>query len=896
MAGLWIGYKSKVTGSTWQDISANVVQNKLTYSAEENELSEFSLILNEPVDSGDAFIYPVPGDEIVVCETNLKTKVLADSLAGRIVESQSTIKAWDKTTSQWVCQFAVTVGQPDPSSDEVILDYKTSTALSTILDAILLTNTFSDLSGVVNSRSYPKYDLLASDINVESIDFLGSPIQALTETLKSIGYKWKMGAFSEPDSSNVINLVYQIIIYDKTGLTPGRGSAWSSGITDATLKNFQVQNPAYSSATHNGLDAQPQYFWTEKDFSIKSHTRNVKNYVKLFGVVEGLYTGIVNRYAARSEVNFNVGSKAKDITAAGRKVYSPAVTVPSTSSITIRPEKAQMLVIDQSRLTDQKLKAWLSDSSTWITTYYTYIDGNGDTVSTQSHPIPFTISGVIVTFDYAIIETVAINDHFEAVHTVELLPENTPDADLPTYYALKHCKPTELGYVTFNNSTAPTMEQVFSCVFETLSDYESKEIFESSVRSYGLKHEKKEFELVLTDDKIEQIIQAYEVTAEPIQEINVISLRPEPLQLGWVLGVNLTDLVNKTFVVESIKSSYKHPTGQDGRPLIEQKIKLSSYRDNLKDLLNSFKNPVNLKQAVLAELKNSRVSNAFGFEFSLTDRELLPKLIFVSDQGGSYYNLYKADIDGSNIEQLTFYTDTLIGSKVDIRSDGQKISYGYNGNIWQYDTISTISTQITNSGDNVSASYSPITNNLGFLTDRSGAWRIAFFAEGESDLLGDTPTTLVNTTFPVGGAAKGGSFSFTNDGLSMAYSAGTDGVGAGVDIWKIDIDDTNNSVILPGAGNSFNPDYNTDNSAFAYNHPSGSYHAVWKYDTVATLLASGAFENTEARYSRSDGGVYIYYLGGATLAIKRMLPDGTGQTDIIADGHYYGSVVEGGIY
>lgn len=860
--GLWIGYRSKDTGSAWQDVSVYVPQNQLSFSVEENELLEFSLILNEPIDGSSNYIYPVCGDEIVVCETDEKLVILGDALAGRIIDVEKQIKSWDDANSQWRCQFNVSVKQPDPATEIISLNYKTGTTLSTILDAMLLTTTQSDLGGIVNSTAYSKYNLIAFDTTVDSFDFVGSPLEALTVLLKSIGYKWKVSAFCEPDATSVINVLYQIIIYDREGITPERGSAWSTGITDSTLRLFAVDNPEYSSNTHDGTEERPQRFWTEKDFNHRQHTRTIKNYVKLFGVLEdpdGI-RGIDERYAARGETEFKTRFKAGDIYYAGRKVYSPIVTKSSQSVFTINPEKAEQMVKDQSKLTNQKLRAWVRASYLSGGTFYTYVNGDGDTVSTQSEPVPFTISGTTVTLDYAIIETINVGDAFSAVHTVELLPENTDTADLPTYYALKHCKPTEVGSVTFNNSTAPTFkpEQVFIAIYSRLKDYNDEKIFTDSIRNYGLKFEKKEFDFVITEAQVEALTQNLEELAEPIDEVSFTSLRPVPVQLGWQLAVQVTDIVDKIMTVESVSCEYKHHTGQNGRPLIEQKVKLSTRKSTLKELLLNMQTRKDKEQAVLERKYENRLSNNLGFEFKITGD--------IETNWGNYNAWVESEkiyyqvesMTGSATEiidlstAITNFNAVLTGQSNISNSDSTKICFSNDTttdtNQYQIRTCNLDGTGLANLTNDVALDErNPVwdkANDYIIFDKETGARR--YIARRDSD--GSNLTTV----YDAGGYYTSPSVSQIDGTVVFVVQSGSN--------YEIYNDSGTNLTNYGGSNISIRPAWSPDGTKIAYSFRNGSDREVTIMDADGsnkTTLTTGEFDLVTG-WSQDNNYVYFY--------------------------------------
>lgn len=641
MNGLALYFKAD-GATSYEDLSVYLQQEGLTYDQQENELAQFTFTLKVPKDSTGEFIYPEPGDEFILCETSERLRLLNNSLGGKVEDITAYPYQWDATKSTWVCDFMVTVRQFNPCIEEVAINEKSPKLLSELLDDIIINNTGDILGGTINGETYPKYKLLAPDINVGSFDFLGDPLQSLTEVVKSIDYKWKMIGFSAPSGSEVDRL-FQILIYSTAGIAPARGSAWENGINNSTYRSFRAPNNEYSSATHDGTDDEPAAFWTEKDLSIRKHAYNLKNLIKVFGVreEEGDVLQFIQRYAARGETNFILPHKARDIYYAGRKVFCRVNGITSSDVFDIWPaSKAEQLVRDQAKLTNQKLVFRMEiGTNQW------------------SPFVGCTISGTTVTADEDIIG-IANNAGVEFIHTAELINENTLESDRPTYYSTKHCKPTELGSVTFDNATAPSfeLEQVFTCLYSALYDFNKKLIFNSSIRKHGLRMDKRDLPLPITFDQLDQLERVFEKLAEPIKEITVTSLRPEPVELGWIIPIDLTGLLTENLVVEAVKSTYIHYKGQNRRPLIEQVITLSSYRDSLKDLLLSLRNRVEKNQAVLEDVKEDRGRSGFGFGFKIvSDVETTgytQKIIYGEYQAAFDDIVKRSDLDGSNVETL----------------------------------------------------------------------------------------------------------------------------------------------------------------------------------------------------------------------------------------------------
>jgi len=747
----------------WHDIE-KWTEARITFSADENQLSDFTLEIDKPENSSDELIYPKSGDRIVVTEDKTRYKVLNDSLAGVIIDSKKTLKGWDCNLKKWIVTFNITVEQQNTSTEEVIINTKTETPLTTILDEILLDNTSGLLGGLINGISYPKFRLFAADINVPSADSQGSATDVLTDILKSINYKWKAVYFCTPDGTGV-KIVQQYFIYDSGGLPVGKDSAWTSGITDSSLRLYHVANPNYSEAFNE--NDEPQYLWTEKKLEHRDHTRGLVNHIKLFGVQEdsdGALTRFEETQSGQRKSIFDLKQKVRDIKFAARKVTTKIDSVTNSTTIDIPQDAAEKILYHQLRLDSD----YVGDLYAQITT------GSG-----ISNPIKVTVSGNTITLGTAL-PGMAIDNLFELVGSGHLLDENRDENDYPVYYATKHAKPDENGSIAFAKYDIPNPAEKIIALFIALSEFAKKQIWRNSINKFGLKIERQEFDFPLTAGQIKQLFDVYQKLSEPIEEITCLSIRPEPLQVGWIIPVNLTDITNRNFIVQSVKSTYISKNGQKGRPLIEQSIKFTTVRDDLKDLLLSLKNKNLMNQAVLQNKEEDRAYNTVGLQFSWesTETQLLPKIFFNATLGG-FTEIAMINEDTTGFTQITdFDSNTQLPT---LHPLGSQLFY-----LSAKDTGSNLQPYVSDIDSN-----GVLTNEVRLLTDAFNYERISVRPDGNAILIqtneGSGGTSIKKANYnPATKALSSISFiinnsninwlganAFSPDGLNFTYAEGT---------------------------------------------------------------------------------------------------------------------------
>lgn len=579
-------------------------KSEVAWKATENERLEFSLTFSTPKNSSNELVYPKNGDDIIICENSDCNKVLANACAGVILDTDVSFKGWDPDNSQWKCEFKLDIVQRDFSADLITLDYKTATNFSDILTDIFGGTNCLDIIGnkTIKGESISKYKLLDPDISVSSFDFTGSTLQALAEICKTIGYKWKIIYHIEPHVTNVINFTQQVLIYSSAGIAPGTDDGWDQGITD-TIIRVGIANPLYISATDT--PDEPARLWPDSDFNLSEKSRSIKNLIEIRGLQQepdGQLEEYTKEAVTDGEYLFDLDSKARDIIYVCRGyITGDIVSVANTTTFDVSDSLSEKLLYDQSLLT---------------------ANGNGakltcriQTNSTRTEPIDFTITDTTITLDSAV-STLAAGDIFELIGNTEIYNENVDSADLPVYYCKKSVKPDGAARVEMGTYNKFNPQQTLKVSYYKLSDRNKRHEVVESIEKYGLYYEQKEFNQVLTASQLNDYINSLDKYALPEKTLSFKSLRPTPVEIGWVIPVNITDLADENFIINSVKCRYISSKGQRSGPLVEQDIDLASYRDNLSDIFEGLKRNFNLQSAVLKEDREIKGNTDIFFSFS----------------------------------------------------------------------------------------------------------------------------------------------------------------------------------------------------------------------------------------------------------------------------------------
>ncbi len=583
-------YYRSYGGTTWQDIS-QYIGNKgvISWSQELGvNLLEFKFSLEKPLDEDlDPLIIEV-GDDFIFCNDNTRSNVVGNC-AGVVINNGKKIISWDLKNDRPYLRYDITVRQRDFSKDITSFDYKTDTNLSTIIDDILNTHT-NDLIGgylAVSSETIPKYELIAPDLTISSFDFQGKALKALKQLLDGIGYYFRIQYFIEQNSTTTLNLVGKIIIFNASG-TPST-EVWAEGLNNNTVRRGYIINPSF--IDEDTTPDQPSILWGETLPSIETDFESAKNYFNFIALIQDGLNLTREDFTQTNLENFKLANKAKDILYVARLITDYVVSVSNTTTFTLPTGTIQKLLYDQQRLTDNNLGGQMVCKITSNGVEYIRV---------------FTISGVTVTLASGITGLKA-NDTFELINSYDILEENK-DSYPVDGYVTKHVRYDENGEVKFPKYDKPNPADTVVVHYYALADYVKETYFQDSITKYGLFDFDLDIDYPLTTGQLNLIYNEFYKYVEPLKTIKFKSVRPQALQAGDSLSVDITNLATGQFIVNSIdckviankgyKNKYSMPNKKDNL-LIEQTIEMASYRDSLTDILAGFKPALYNKTAIV---------------------------------------------------------------------------------------------------------------------------------------------------------------------------------------------------------------------------------------------------------------------------------------------------------
>lgn len=368
-------YWKKYNSNTWVEITKYTkIANTLTFNQTlGTDLLEFSLTIIVPKDNNDDYIYISSGDEIIITASNARYEVLADILYGSVYNPSAehlTYEYISADNDNAELLYNITVRQLDFSgitTEDPILEYKTSTSLSSILDTLLNQYTDENLGGVdAWGGIIPKYKLLAPNININSFESKNlSTLETLKALLSQNNYYFKMRYYCEPNVTYGLKVFQQIVIFDKSGEAP-KNNAWSNGIKDYNIKHGLVANPRnIGGLVQVGVLNLKDKWIAEKDIKISENIDDLANEVKIIAQIQDsvntasiLNNNIpvnVTRYEEISpgfKDTFTLPYSAQDILFVARLIRMEVTSFTSPTSTVISVSQAHSDLINLNGHTD----------------------------------------------------------------------------------------------------------------------------------------------------------------------------------------------------------------------------------------------------------------------------------------------------------------------------------------------------------------------------------------------------------------------------------------------------------------------------------------------------------------------------------------------------------------
>jgi len=581
----------------WEEITDYVDHQSLSWNDSlEPELLQFSFNINdEPRDSLGELIIPFAGDEVVVCEDQTRNTVLGDVLGGKIlISKKQQTGAWECDEDRPILRYEITVRQHNfslPNLVKIVED--TPTDLGELLERILSPTM---LGGNLPNTGifYPAYDATFSSTSypVNQFEYEGTSLEAFLRLLDSTGHNFSYRYFCEPDDTNLLNVVFYVIVFNNSGLTPSAAdSDFLNGIRNPEIKNgVVIRQPDLT-----------ERLWGESEFDASEDVESVLNAYRIFALLQQEGNPLTRFTQKQNDIpkdEIDLGYPYTDILWVARHIDTVVTdeALPTSTSVTI-PEDAAQKIRDY----DQPRADFL-------------VCRVVSKISDQEYFRAFTISGRTITF-YAIENDLllgtaeinpvpAVGDRWELVKGVTVLPDNREYAEgYPVYGCVYDATldNRQTATVKFMKYNLPKSTDTVIIYGHRLEKHNRTEILPESVARYGLRLFEKELDFPITKKQLQQIMDVLEVRAEPKVTVTFTTQRPYILKPGAYIPIQVTNMANNNFYVNSVDNTYINSQGQRGTHLIAQRVECTNYRDELEDLLNRLRTAYKLKKATQEE-------------------------------------------------------------------------------------------------------------------------------------------------------------------------------------------------------------------------------------------------------------------------------------------------------
>ena len=593
----------KDSTGAWLDITENVLHTSINgEDTVESDLEQFSFDVNKEIyDGDDNPVFLQVGDKVCITNNDSRLDVFYDCYGLIINPGQASTGGYITSEDRGHNRYSVTVRKIDPSYLDVSLDYKTPTALSTIVLALLDSNTIGLGGTDINNIAIPKFKLLCPDALISSFEFKGSALSGLQELLTPIKYNFRIVNYCKPDATLTLKVISQIEIFQSG--SPPNDSAFFQGITNDDIKLGGTPNLNYDP---NNPVSQPYLLFGESDFNVTPDFDSVINRITVIGLVQN-GTNLFRYYqklGGARESTFKLGYKFKDILFAARLLKSEVDTasVPTYNPITFS--------IDE--FAAEKIENYDQVKADYLVCRIVHDD--------IEYFYRFTVSGQLVTLGILahgsteLPEALDYGDLFEMVKSVSIYEDNRENLEgYPLYGAVKNCQLTNTeATLRFLSDDVPRSFDEVVIYGYKLEDYKETHNYWDSIRAYGVKPYTEELNVPVTSEQLQKVLLALKEQTVPMKQVTFKSLRPGRFKAGYEFKVKVTGKCDEVFTATSVKWRYISKLGQKGNHLVEHDITMGTKRISLADTISELKTSYEKQNTIV-----SRGNEKDRFHFDL---------------------------------------------------------------------------------------------------------------------------------------------------------------------------------------------------------------------------------------------------------------------------------------
>jgi Tol biopolymer transport system component len=843
--------------AAWADISSLVSLKDADYSI---TLGQSPLKFSIPVKDIDAEVSIADGDLIAICEDTTRFEIVDKLVVGMVTNPGKTIPA-PHPSNVWTPDFKLECSEFDFSGYDV-KDYSYANTLLSVILSDIVSNTNELLGGVVNGVTIDKYELLTSDITIDSFqDENLTDREALTKLCEQNNLFWVLEWFSSPDTTNTLKLAARIKIFDRSGLTPSND--WSlEGINDTNLKRGTFLNPEYS-----GDSSQDEYLIGEKQFEFDTDKDIIKNIIIITANVvdDSAFDnsiGTLERYVTKALPNtdtYTLPYPASGVKYAGFLVPGivTADSVPTTTAFSV---------------------AQLMADSVSVGDFVRVYDISGDVENFREVT---NVTGQVITVTPALAFTPATNDVVEVVMQdwVTIYDENLNEDDYSSTGIAVNATQDKECQIRWLARSAPPPGVDFIIYYYRAIPKKKRLIHPGSIRKYGPRKLERKIDGYFTTEQYNKLCRSLEIP-EPNYTCSFLTCRR--LLPGENVSISITGFTSDNFRATDVTCRFLG-VQFNNRNHREYKISCSTLKENADEILKRLTKaipkvrPSGPKNPTIRV--DEKVSTSESISFIKTDATYSEKILFSSNRSGTY-QLYMMDTDGSNVLRLTnnAFNDrhpfvNQAGTKVTFHSDRPGSNDIYIADI----TISGITneTRLTNDGNTYeNPTFNPDGTKIFFNTTAAAADIYSMNIDGTSltNIINEVGTSVANP----------------HCGTSKVYYTSFLGGATLADIYQANPGGTGKAAVLTGGTDDQRPKLNlaetsivfqrvvlTRNHIYKMTSAGGSVTMLTNPTTYSDRQAFWSYDGTEIVFSSDRVGNFeIYKMTSAGASPTRLTTDG----------------------
>ncbi len=539
-----------------------------------NKLQEFEIHLYNPIDEDGLLIFPKTGDSIAI--TDFQNNIFNNTFFGIVMSKEcEPIGVTSSDSTNWI--YNLKVQAPNFSTKEITLDYINSVYINDILPIIF--NSTPSLGGILsNGIIIPKHNYGGENFLLPPPKFQGEQFDCLVKILDGIGWTFSYYYYSELNSITGLHIIKQIDMYPKNFLKSAPQD-WQDGFNFNIYKNGLIDNPDFPNLDDN------KYIFGENKVSLSEDAYQSKNAIKLKLFIKNS-TGEGTKKVITSTGltdTYNLGG-AFEIKSICIKVFDEngidvkVKTVTSTTVFTVSEMVSSTINFYQQRLIDNdlgtKMRCKIISSSI---EYFSDFTINN---STQTITLETAVTGLTT------------NDIFELVNCYDILRENLngypPDVN---GYIVKKLD-NEQSTITFTEYDRPEAKKQIVIYYYPISQVYKTQKDSIDIENTGYRGLDETIKDSVTVEQAEEIFNEYLKLMQPLKELNLVtSHRKSILDINTNIPVVFGDINQNLIVVESSGKILSNYGFYRNKPLIVQdKIRLASYKNNIDDILLKIQN------------------------------------------------------------------------------------------------------------------------------------------------------------------------------------------------------------------------------------------------------------------------------------------------------------------